>query len=120
MIKAAATRIQGQLHRYYQQITEANVAYTHSWQNERFDSWPKPQTLKTLKVVYTAAKARWKTLLVWVEGMPWLKTGGTHFYVQLGLSDKSIAIKGLDVSDFSTSKRYGPTLLSTVPWGINQ
>ena len=29
-----------------------------------------------------------------VKGMPWPKTGVTHYHAQLGLSDKGRAIKG--------------------------
>ena len=32
-----------------------------------------------------------------VGGMPWLKTGATHYYAQLGFSVKGRAIKGLVV-----------------------
>ncbi len=66
------------------------------------------------KFVSSAVKARCETLLVWERGMPWLKTSGTHFYAQLGLIEKKV-LQGLDVSDFWSAKRYGPTLLTTVP-----
>ncbi len=40
---------------------------------------------------------RCATLIVWVEGMPWPKTGATQYHTQKGLPDKGRAIKGLFV-----------------------
>ncbi len=38
-------------------------------------------------------------LIVRVEEMPWPKTGASNFHAQLGLPDKSLAIKGLSAID---------------------
>ena len=40
---------------------------------------------------------RSSTLIGRVGGMPWLKTGATHYHAQLGLIDKGRAIKELVV-----------------------
>ncbi len=53
-------------------------------------------------------------------GMPWPQTGATQYHAQLGLPDKSRAIKGLvvcndwDLEPLDLYKRSGPRLLSTV------
>ncbi len=66
------------------------------------------------------------TLIEWEWGLPWLKSGATHYHAQLGLPDKGHAVIGLvvcniwDVSSFKPAKQSSPTLLSTVPWGMNE
>ncbi len=37
------------------------------------------------------------TLIVRVEGMPWLQTGTIHYHTQSGVPEKGFAIKGLVV-----------------------
>ncbi len=40
---------------------------------------------------------RCATLIVWLGGMPWPKTGATQYHAQLGLPHEGHAIKGLIV-----------------------
>ena len=56
--------------------------------------------------------------------MHWLKTGATHYKAQLGTPDKKLAIKGASaffmLMPRGLLKRFGPTLLSTIPRGIDK
>ncbi len=64
-------------------------------------------------------------IIVGVGRMSWFKTGATHYHAKLGLPGVGLAIKGLnvciswDVITMTLIKRYGFTLLSTVPRGMN-
>ena len=65
-------------------------------------------------------------IIRWYINLPWTKTGPTYYLIQLRLPDNGLAVTGLlnckrgDVSALGPTLRSGPTLLSTVPRGINQ
>ena len=66
---------------------------THCREGDRFESRPSTASLlKMLKMVPTAAMSgeRFKQ----TRGMPWPKTGATHYHTQLGLPGKDSTIHG--------------------------
>ena len=56
---------------------------------------PNRVIAKDIKSCTYCCYVRCATLIVRVRGMPWPRTGPTHYHAQLGLPDKGRVIKGL-------------------------
>ena len=90
-------------------------------------SMPGPNCVmaKDVKSCTYCCYVRCATLIVWVGGMPWPKTGATQYHAQLGLPEKVVqtmvgCLQWFVSRAFRLAKESGPWLMSIFCWGMNR